>query len=430
MLELTFDQLRKFAEMGLNQDMHCLKGITEEGLFDLEIDLADQELLMDCPPVKVGDYVFEKLSFGGYVNDLSSVSLMGTLAEGRIFVWMHFDNYQDAFQVNKDRILLVNEDDSQVIVITSVNFSDDRIHDDDDVESHATTMASYETIRTPAIVIDLETLATDPNAVITEIGAVFGDLHTGKTYGFFRELVDEVQSKRTTDIQTVNWHRELLKKNKLIRTLWHDEVGDGNDLLNALVALTTWISPIVKAYPDIQVITNGPEFDAAILATAYAQYGAKTPWEFRSNQSLRTYRAVAEQLGVTGPADEFAKRNTAMTHNALYDAWREFNIAAYQHKAIIVRALPKQIGVTYIAPMLNVMDLKDDQLFYASLNSDDVKQLAKLGMPKRASLQLELGDYTQPNAVCELLDSLAVNSKVCTVDTTYYRTPRGLWFAF
>lgn len=431
MLELTFEQLRKFALLGERLNDQILVGIDANDNPLTEMDLGDSNR-DEWVPVKIGDYVFEGLGMLGNIEHESSSQLMGFLADGRIIVYLSFIANKDEAEAYRSRTLLVNEKETGSIFISRISFMDDRVlQDDDDQEAQAVTVSKFTgKVKTPVIVIDLESLATDPNAAILEMGAVFGDLSTGELFGYFRELVDRQQPGRTVDLGTVKWHRDLQKKNKLIGTLWQDEVGDEIHLTTALATLAEWIKPIVKAYPDTQIITNGPEFDASVLATAYKSLGANTPWDFRNNQSLRTFRFMAEQLGVTGPADAFAKSNQTMAHNALYDAWREFKIAALQHQAILNKSL-KELSTDVWAAAIPVQQFDESyEVFKALVDDADLKLLKHMGMPQRIIDTIETGEYVQLKSTVDYLAAQWLGDVVRTPSVTYYRTSRGLWFAF
>lgn len=154
---------------------------------------------------------------------------------------------------------------------------------------------------TDRVMLDIETLGTDPGAAILSIGAVAFDLD-GPTGATFHQSVD-VRSCQTygleIDAETLVW---WLGQDAAAR-----EVLDGGDDLSAVLkALAAW-------WPDdaAEVWANSPAFDCQLLAEAHLAVGLEPPWAYYETRDVRTIRAlpVAVEIDHEGTA-----------HDALDDA--------------------------------------------------------------------------------------------------------------
>jgi len=128
------------------------------------------------------------------------------------------------------------------------------------------------------VMIDIETLDTNPGGVILSIGAVYFHEHgLGKTFYKNIDLLSSILSGFTISRVTSCWWSKQDKKaidifNKDPTTL----IG------NALEDLSRYIEKGVRVW------AKGPDFDLVLLKAAYDKMGMKIPWSFRDARDVRT----------------------------------------------------------------------------------------------------------------------------------------------
>jgi len=161
------------------------------------------------------------------------------------------------------------------------------------------------------LMIDLETLGTDPSAPIVVIGAVFFDPKTGELGEEFSATIDfeSACEKRTPDASAIKW---WLKQSDDART----KVLRGNQTMwQALSGLSMFIhdnSDVKKVKPW----GNGATFDISMIENCFKCYGMTAPWKFWNIRDVRTVVELGEAVGITKDMVEFE----GTPHVALDDA--------------------------------------------------------------------------------------------------------------
>lgn len=158
------------------------------------------------------------------------------------------------------------------------------------------------------VMLDLETMGTQPSAAIIAIGAVEFDFTTKKvTRDFYRPvtLKSSVTNGGVMDPDTVMW---WLEQSDSARAA----LKNGVHINEALMAFSSWLyeNPLVGR-DDVKMWGNGADFDNVVLATAYARSSLKQPWSFRNNRCYRTVKARYPHI----PGNW-----TGVAHNAVDDA--------------------------------------------------------------------------------------------------------------
>lgn len=157
------------------------------------------------------------------------------------------------------------------------------------------------------VMIDMETLGTEADAVILSIGAVKFDLDSDRIddAALYASLSIEsnLEAKRHLSEQTLLWH---LKQPLEVQAVFHEPK---QTLRSALEDLSAWWS---GSQHSKFVWSNGADFDIAILAHAYRQQRMETPWEFYDSRCVRTYKNIPGMKGI--------RIDNALKHNALADA--------------------------------------------------------------------------------------------------------------
>lgn len=176
--------------------------------------------------------------------------------------------------------------------------------------------------------LDLETLATTPDAAILSIGAVRFDLDAGTVFDqsdtFYTAVSIDYQPGRKITNSTLAW--------------WFMQTAEAQEVffdptalpLNiALNALATWVGPQPGITP--KVWSNGADFYLPMLAHAYAQHGIDLPWQPYSGRCYRTYKNLRTARSVK-------VERTGEHHNALADAIFQAKHLCAIHQALFVKA--------------------------------------------------------------------------------------------
>lgn len=141
------------------------------------------------------------------------------------------------------------------------------------------------------LMIDIETLGTEPDAAILSIGAVFFDVRIHALGGLYTVIKKDCPDNmcRMHDKATLDWWE---KQSPEARQVFVDAESDkAISLGQALQTLNLFIG---KKKP--KVWSNGATFDLMILENAYRQMKIKTPWSFRDHRCYRTLKSLQPNL--------------------------------------------------------------------------------------------------------------------------------------
>lgn len=169
------------------------------------------------------------------------------------------------------------------------------------------------------VMIDLETLGTDPDCIILSIGVCGFDIMTGQ---IIRTLYNTISMEsqdhiRTVSGGTIRWWMDQSKEAKQV-------FNESNyHLQSALYGLSTWLEPYSTVWG------NGATFDISILEDAYAQHKIEIPWPLWNIRDVRTICDVASHL-VYKKDFEF----TGTPHNALDDAVHQAKYVSAMWRAL------------------------------------------------------------------------------------------------
>ncbi len=177
---------------------------------------------------------------------------------------------------------------------------------------------------TTRIMLDLETLDTQPTAVVVSIGAVAFDPATGLGKEFYEvlELEEQAEYGRTLNAGTVAW---WLQQSEEARKAVYQGKRTGvslalarffqfvNDVGGGEATLGFTARPGDKAVQNVEMWAHGADFDCVILGQLYQAYGMTRPWSYSKNRCYRTLMNLAKGL-VEVPA------RMGTHHNALDDA--------------------------------------------------------------------------------------------------------------
>lgn len=155
----------------------------------------------------------------------------------------------------------------------------------------------------PNVMIDLETMSTEPTASILSIGAVKFDIEEEKITGTFYqnvELSSCLQLGMHRMQSTLDWWTQ--DNHKEARDALTKEAVPIWEACNRFVA---WSGD------DIIPWSNGATFDIPILKHALHLCRLKEPWHFRNESCFRTLKRLFPTVLVA---------SVGMKHNALDDA--------------------------------------------------------------------------------------------------------------
>ncbi|EFS3219008.1 exonuclease [Salmonella enterica] len=164
------------------------------------------------------------------------------------------------------------------------------------------------------LMVDLETMGTNPDAPIVAIAAILFDPQTGEIGGaiFYVviSLVDAMESGAVPDGGTIEW--------------WLQQSGEARSALlvdqRSLVDALLQLREFINEHSDeklIQVWGNGATFDNVILRRSYERLGIPCPWRFYNNRDIRTIVELGKAIGYDARNDIAFEGER---HNALDDA--------------------------------------------------------------------------------------------------------------
>ena len=189
------------------------------------------------------------------------------------------------------------------------------------------------------IMLDLETLGTDPNALILSMGAVAFDITDKNLTTIDPSQIKEYcphfqasfkpqeqQSIRTIDWSTVKWWMEQ-KPEARQRVTYPNPPAD---VVHEVVAqFDIWLQGVITT--DLKYAKlwgNGSSFDCVLLESLYRDFGYVFPFKWWNFRDLRTLRDLAGSV----PAPESVQ--VGIEHDALDDALAQTILAAQWYRRL------------------------------------------------------------------------------------------------
>lgn len=162
------------------------------------------------------------------------------------------------------------------------------------------------------VMVDIETMGTNPDAAIVSIGAVLFNPLIGKISNktFYVEL-EWVPQGRCIDPETIKWWRTQPR-------VAQQALCGLDDLQEVLGAFTQWLPK------DCKVWGNGPTFDISILEHAYRQHKIDIPWKYWNVRDCRTVLDMYESK-----RGGLNRKVSGTKHNALDDAIHQAQTISY-----------------------------------------------------------------------------------------------------
>ncbi|MEN0578411.1 3'-5' exoribonuclease [Phytobacter palmae] len=166
------------------------------------------------------------------------------------------------------------------------------------------------------LMVDLETMGSNPEAPIIAIGAVFFDPGTGKTGPELYQIVSlesAMEFGAKPDAATIIWWMKQSAEARAAIT-----GGDAISLMDAIDNLDEFIhTNSANGIKYVQLWGNGSSFDNVILRRAYEQVGAELSVPFWNDRDVRTIVELGKVVGIN---PRYQIPFDGDMHNALADA--------------------------------------------------------------------------------------------------------------
>lgn len=172
---------------------------------------------------------------------------------------------------------------------------------------------------TTHVMVDIETLGKNNDAVILSIGACKFDPMGDSIIDSFYVAIDPatcVANGLKMSVSTVMWWMDDQRDEARSRMMGEERL----DLATALYGFSSWFGA-----ESLPLWGNGATFDNVILRNAYAALGEEAPWMFWDDRCYRTFKNLAPGIKIT---------RIGTYHNALDDA-----ISQAKHMQTIVAHL-------------------------------------------------------------------------------------------
>lgn len=179
------------------------------------------------------------------------------------------------------------------------------------------------------VMIDIETLGTDPKAVVLSVGLVAfnlgGDTKPVKTEIRFGQKQFREEQKRVgrkVDQGTVRWWK---KQSEEAKAIFHQT--NVVDMDHACRSITHFFGQNTDER-NVRVWGNGAGFDNVIVGSLLTDFGYSQPWKFWNDRCHRTFKS---QFKALVPEIEF----TGVPHNAADDAEHQVKVLQAIHSRLV-----------------------------------------------------------------------------------------------
>lgn len=170
------------------------------------------------------------------------------------------------------------------------------------------------------LMLDIETLDTEPTAVVFQVGAcVFDD--SGDIFNkslWHVDILPQIIRGRTISLETQKFW--MAQKEEA----WFRMPQE----VTTVFQMFTDLNVMIDQKKVGEVWSNSPSFDAVIMRSLAKDFSASPAWDFRQDRDVRTLKKIATFMGWGG-----FNSVTATTHNAIEDAIDQTNavVSAFEH---------------------------------------------------------------------------------------------------
>jgi hypothetical protein len=158
------------------------------------------------------------------------------------------------------------------------------------------------------IMIDLETLDTEPTSVIISVGACLFDIEKKtipSTFYMAAEIQEQMNQGRTMSADTIKF---WMNQNAAAQHVFNEKAKPMAEVLKTFVF---WLNSVGNK-KDRKVWGNGSTFDISIMENLFTMYKIEKPWSYNAVMDLRTFKRFV------GKGEQIPK--PLIPHNALEDA--------------------------------------------------------------------------------------------------------------
>lgn len=163
------------------------------------------------------------------------------------------------------------------------------------------------------LMVDLETLATSPDAVVLSIGLVFFTKEDGIVHTAYSPLDvrDQITNNRKVDFDTLLW---WLGQSDEAKKVFEECRPAKLPYLSEFLTKSIVEAQAIKAFnlKHLKIWGNGAIFDVGILEYALRKEGEETPWKFWNVMCFKTLNKL------TNIKKKVERKGTY--HNALDDS--------------------------------------------------------------------------------------------------------------
>lgn len=165
------------------------------------------------------------------------------------------------------------------------------------------------------IVLDLETLSTQPNALVLSIGAIglnkHGEILSGSEFHLALDQQDQA-NRRHVSLNTIRWWEGQCEEAQAAS--FKAPTSHQAFVANALTTFKDYVAQWTGC-DVVCVWGNGCSFDNVILASLYQDWGMEAPWKFWNDRDMRTITSIFPNLK--------AMPFEGIKHHAQHDAMHE-----------------------------------------------------------------------------------------------------------
>ncbi len=175
------------------------------------------------------------------------------------------------------------------------------------------------------LMLDIETMGTDNNAMIVSISAVQFNIETGNTAAEFEVGIDwkeQIDNGAKVDVETFKWwlKQEKDAQNSLF-DIFQQSVHD------ALYLFNKWILDNFKDVKKVDLYGNGSTFDNVIVRNLYKRHNIEFVLPYWCDKDVRTLMAITNTN-----AKDFEFKG--IKHNGLHDCRHQINYCSIAYNKI------------------------------------------------------------------------------------------------
>lgn len=180
------------------------------------------------------------------------------------------------------------------------------------------------------IMLDLETLSLDSNAVIVSIGAVAFDLHTGETgnqFHFSVDILEQMLNKGHVSEDTLSWWstQDTVAKSELV-----SKGTDAVSVQDAISSFNAWVTLNTADLKNTRLWGNGITADNTWIRNLYTRHGEKFILPYWCDNDVRTL----VQLENYDKVMELTGKFEGVKHDAVADCIHQIKMCHTAYKLL------------------------------------------------------------------------------------------------